>query len=405
MNTHIVSLHVQEMGLFSRLDISFSPGVNIIIGPNGCGKTSILKLICYCLSVEDLKFIRIRKNAEFWIDAVMQQRKIRCGAAGIVETDQEYRQLSVKMWGNIPTDDVDDRYAPTKTIPYNLLAIGANRPVEYEHIGGMKKESKGVERQNLYRKTNIKSLENAKLPSVKQWMINRYFIIEKDWAEIKKNNWEKIMSILPKSSPYQAQLKFERIESDLEPIFSVNDKLCYFEELASGFKSFLSIIFSIADWCEGVNDGESGLLENAEGTVLIDEIDAHLHPEWQAKIIKTLTTIFPKLQFILTSHSPHIIASAEKYQVIAIPEHDGIVTLEPKDNDFRGWQLDFILEDLMGFSNEDELSADEVLVNIDKAYESGDIDSFDRELSKLSEILHRNDPVLKVYKIKRSNLL
>ena len=45
------------------------------------------------------------------------------------------------------------------------------------------------------------------------------------------------------------------------------------------------------------------------GIVLIDEIDLHLHPQWQSEIAGALTRTFPNIQFIITTHSPHVINS------------------------------------------------------------------------------------------------
>jgi len=53
----------------------------------------------------------------------------------------------------------------------------------------------------------------------------------------------------------------------------------------------------------------------AEAVVLIDEIELHLHPTWQRRIIKNLTDTFPKCQFIATTHSPQIIGEVEHDQI------------------------------------------------------------------------------------------
>ena len=53
----------------------------------------------------------------------------------------------------------------------------------------------------------------------------------------------------------------------------------------------------------------------AEGVVLIDEIDLHLHPHWQQVVLDGLREIFPRLQFIVTTHSPQVLSSAENRQV------------------------------------------------------------------------------------------
>ena len=48
-----------------------------------------------------------------------------------------------------------------------------------------------------------------------------------------------------------------------------------------------------------------------DGIIVIDELELHLHPEWQTKIYFALQEIFPNVQFIITTHSPHIVQSAK----------------------------------------------------------------------------------------------
>jgi len=57
---------------------------------------------------------------------------------------------------------------------------------------------------------------------------------------------------------------------------------------------------------------------NAEALVLIDEIDLHLHPQWQRQIVKNLTAAFPKCQFIATTHSPQVIGEIEHNRIQVI---------------------------------------------------------------------------------------
>ena len=404
MNDHISKLHVANIGIFNNLDIEFSPDINIIIGSNSTGKTSILKCITFCFSQRNLEFTRFRKGASFGVDFTHNDQLLRAGVDSIVNTDQEYRTFKAANWGSVSTKGVSATFLPLSDVPYNMLAIGAHRYFDYKKIDGMKGEAKGVKRKEFYDNNNLSFLEKPSLPDVKQWMINRYFIIEKDWAKIECANWHRVMSFLPEIVPASQKFKFERIERDLEPKFSLNNNVCYLEELSGGFKSILSVIFSIIDWCEGVNEGEMGLIEHAQGTVLIDEIDAHLHPEWQGIVVQNLRKLFPEIQFILTTHSPHIIASAEENQIIKIPTHDGTLNLKPISRTYEGWQLSDILADLMGVVEPNELQARPLLDNIDNAIQEKNQDKFEQELVKLRRVLHASDPILKVYEIKRSNI-
>ncbi|HYO70352.1 MAG TPA: AAA family ATPase [Archangium sp.] len=55
-----------------------------------------------------------------------------------------------------------------------------------------------------------------------------------------------------------------------------------------------------------------------EGLVLIDEIDLHLHPKWQLGLIPTLKRVFPKLQFIVTTHSPMLLPGLSREEVVIL---------------------------------------------------------------------------------------
>ncbi|MCI0700672.1 MAG: AAA family ATPase [Planctomycetia bacterium] len=76
------------------------------------------------------------------------------------------------------------------------------------------------------------------------------------------------------------------------------------------------------------------------GFVFIDEVDAHLHPQWQQKVMPILTEAFPQITFVITTHSPFVLRSLKKEtsRVIRLP--DG----EVFDTEFAAWQIDDILE-------------------------------------------------------------
>jgi hypothetical protein len=57
-------------------------------------------------------------------------------------------------------------------------------------------------------------------------------------------------------------------------------------------------------------------LEKTNGLVLIDEIDLHLHPKWQKRVVNDLKKTFPQIQFIATTHSPFIVQSLQSDEVI-----------------------------------------------------------------------------------------
>lgn len=111
-------------------------------------------------------------------------------------------------------------------------------------------------------------------------------------------------------------LNFEGVDGSLQK-FAM-------DEMSDGYKNTLSMIGDIAYRMAVLNPmlGDK-VLEETPGVVVIDEIDLHLHPQWQQTIISDLNTIFPKIQFIVSSHAPAVINSVAKEQ-IRILDNGGI---------------------------------------------------------------------------------
>jgi predicted ATP-binding protein involved in virulence len=83
-------------------------------------------------------------------------------------------------------------------------------------------------------------------------------------------------------------------------------------QLSDGYKTLLSLVIDLASRMALANPQMTNPLE-APAIVLIDEIDLHLHPEWQRRVIGDLLSAFPNTQFVLTTHSPYIVASVNNH--------------------------------------------------------------------------------------------
>ena len=88
------------------------------------------------------------------------------------------------------------------------------------------------------------------------------------------------------------------------------------DEMSDGYKNTLSMIGDIAYRMAVLNPtlGDR-VLEKTPGIVLVDEIDLHLHPQWQQTILSDLHAIFPEIQFIVSSHAPAVINSVPREQI------------------------------------------------------------------------------------------
>jgi predicted ATP-binding protein involved in virulence len=115
-------------------------------------------------------------------------------------------------------------------------------------------------------------------------------------------------------------MAFDRKQDALVGIFKdaagQKHKLSY-RQLSDGFRTIVGLAADIAYRCIQLNPH---LAENAvidtPGVVLIDELDLHLHPNWQRHVIADLKRVFPKIQFVATTHSPFLVQSLAKDELI-----------------------------------------------------------------------------------------
>ena len=90
-------------------------------------------------------------------------------------------------------------------------------------------------------------------------------------------------------------------------------------------------------------------LKDKPGVLIVDEIDAHLHPSWQRRIIPTLTKHFPSLQIFCSTHSPLMLAGLKAGQVQLLQrDEDNRVTVSRNEDDLVAWSADEVLRNFLG---------------------------------------------------------
>jgi predicted ATP-binding protein involved in virulence len=117
-------------------------------------------------------------------------------------------------------------------------------------------------------------------------------------------------------------------------------------QLSDGYRTTLAMVADLA--CRMVEANPPSVMKNpleAEAIVLIDEVDLHLHPRWQQKIVPDLLKVFPNTQFIVTTHSPQVLTTVEARSIRKlIPA--GSVTEVQVPNFSLGAQSVQLLEDI-----------------------------------------------------------
>ncbi|MFQ2471510.1 AAA family ATPase [Aeromonas caviae] len=409
-SSYIESLHVKHVRKFSEINVFFNKGFNFLAGPNGCGKTSILACISHCFHHGNFAYSRFEEESEFWTDLNDNNKLYRVGLGPNSVKAGAYRESTGLQW-NVPTQGENRKSLHVIDANNNLksfcpLFIGANRSIKYKQISGMSREQTLDQQISTYTQNSTKSLYGDWKTDIKQWLVNRYFMIDKDWAVEERANWEHLVTCLPSIGPFESEFTFVRIGKDLEPVFSIYGNECYLEELSSGFQAVLSIIANIFEWVEGSRVDGDRIVQKASGTVLIDELDLHLHPEWQLTIRDSLEQIFPLIQFIVTTHSPHLLSSAKENEVIVMPGNGkNSYDLKPSEHMYSGWNTDQILSEIMGVKSLENKLYEELVAAALQQINEKSVQGLKNSIAKLAEVCHPSDSIVTVLKARLASMV
>ena len=168
--------------------------------------------------------------------------------------------------------------------------------------------------------------EAASLAEVDQWLRNlKHKELENKAAE--REQLTLLLEIL-RDELMPNQITLDRVDSDGLWLKDRNGVQLSWGEMSDGYRAALALLadilrhlinaYGVDGLAERGSDGK--LFIKRSGVVLIDEIDAHLHPEWQREIGFWLKRHFPNLQFLVTTHSPIICQAADKNGLFVLPE-------------------------------------------------------------------------------------
>ncbi|WP_284089918.1 AAA family ATPase [Acinetobacter pittii] len=293
-------------------------GRNLIItGKNGSGKTSFLNKLNEKISLHFLKQTQQQNQHEQHLNYYYEQIKIHPEGSyqySDIKRNIEYIQNEINKIKEALNLEFKNEF--------DLLNLYDNYKAIYKSFEAMRKSnilhvtsSSSIDLEKESAKTNKDSNLGNKLEQhLVNIRVNKAFAFEKkdkDRFNI-LNNW---------FEQFDNQLKF-LFENDTAKLsfndqnfkfkIQLNEREFEFQNLSSGYQAIFDIF---ADLLVRSEFFEISPLE-LQGIVLIDEIDAHLHISLQKKILPFFTNLFPKIQFIVSTHSPFVITSTDENTVV-----------------------------------------------------------------------------------------
>jgi len=417
------SILIKNYRCFEELSFSLGNHLTLFVGKNGAGKSTILDAIAVSVStflceIEGGVSRNIQKEdaryhfyeMEGIVDSQHQFPVVITGrgecngkmgiewtrslnSAGGKTTAKEAHQLTdiaEAMQKKVMTGD-------TEVILPILSYYGTGR------LYAQKKEKRDL---NTLQKFNrqVGYLDCMAAESNEKMMLNWF---EKMMLKSLQNQQKTgVAEIIPQLKIVQDAVckSFQRISGMKQPLMSfdldthrimieytdANEEKSRFalNEMSDGYKNTLSMIGDIAYRMAVLNPqlGDK-VLERTPGIVLIDEIDLHLHPEWQQTILEDLQSIFPQVQFMITSHAPAVINSVKREYIRVL---DGGRIYMPAEQTY-GRDANSILREVMQVG-ERPVPIQRLLSAFYQAIDSGEPVKAERLLEQVEKLVGNTDP-------------
>jgi hypothetical protein len=356
----IVNLWLSHLGPLEDIAFAFDEQVNVFVGPNNCGKSTALTAlgnIVACLFEIPTKLYR-QVPAEFAMQYVGTNGKPG-EFRGVLPIDVESTER-LTAW-----EDMLRTLGYTVFVPALRQSTGfraswsANAPAA-DRSPQPPQRASGLQQSPWETQDVPEELRRrrALLPTNPVLIRDEVAIASLVELNSRAYRWNDpaLHGIIAQVATIASEItegfpmQFLRVTEDqdgLVPQFSTPDGDLPFNVLSQGTQSVMQwLTYVLAGYAKYY--GYPTNLAAQPGVVIIDEIDAHLHPAAQRRVIPALQRHFPRLQIFCSTHSPLMLAGLKASQVQLFQrDHRGKVTVSRHETDIVGWSVDEILQGIL----------------------------------------------------------
>lgn len=170
-----------------------------------------------------------------------------------------------------------------------------------------------------------------------------------------------------------------------------NGEVLTVNQLSDGEKCLIAMIGDLARRMAIANPTKANPLDG-RGVILIDELDLHLHPKWQRIIAPRLRQVFPNCQFIVSTHSPHILTHVEAETIILLTRNNDRLQVQTPSESY-GKPVDRILEDIMELETTRPMVVSQKLHEIYEMISLGQCETAHQQIQDMRQLIG-DDPEL-----------
>ena len=371
---YITSLEIKNIRAIENFKMDFPnpAGWHVLLGNNGAGKSSILKTISAAL-IGPKEIEGIRPNWNNWLRLNTQEGSIKMGIIKHKGIDKQGGISGVgsnfdfqMVWKRSKNNGIELKVEGTTSAARNSI-WGGKAGWFSAGFGAFRRFSGGSdEMKNLYSNPSYTRLaahltvfsEDVDLRESIKWLQNLQFkSLEK--SENDSHLLNNLISFINGGGLLPPNVKLSRINSEDVFLLDSDGQEISINQMSDGYRSALSLVFEMIRLMVLTYDEKpfKNHLNYVDitGVVLIDEIDAHLHPTWQTEIGKWFTKCFPNIQFIVTTHSPLVCRACDKGSIwrlatLGTDQSSGEITGTERDRLIYGNILEAYGTELFGQS-------------------------------------------------------
>lgn len=395
---YINSIELRNFRCFSELKLNFNERLTVVVGNNGAGKSTILEATAiavgtlpsamdgatrYTIKKEDAhyKCFELGSNVD-----VQPQFPVEICATGVVDGLEIIWQRnlnSTKSRGGLANAKALTTIAESYKERMQNGDKGLILPIVAYYGTGRLWAQHREKKFDVFEKNNrgngyIDSLDGAANDKLMmkwfQKMTIQQYQRNQDIPEFNavRMAMEQVFSAITGFSDVKVQFNLDTNEIDI--VYRDNENGLVripVSQLSDGYKCTISLIADIAYRMAILNPQllDRVLLET-EGVVLIDEVDLHLHPSWQKRILKDLMDVFPKVQFIVSTHAPEVINSVRRECVVILKDKQAFQAID----ETYGKDANTILREVMGVSTR----PDDIIMLFEEFYSVLDKEEWER---------------------------
>ena len=347
---HITSIRIEDVPPFTEsVELDFDQRVNVFIGPNGAGKTNLLRT----MKASTLRSSPIAAGDEdpFAFVARMLQDPGRV----TIQRSDDWDETRVLPWIFVPSVRST---LPNASDAKQIRALDDRSSMHWSQLvddpyafdcGAVVRLMMSQVRRGNFFMSPVQTAYRCAADICHEILPKRgqrnYF--SQEGVPVPPSFPTELYPdrIFPGSDLIVPPILFNGMGVDVQ---NAQDIRLFFGDLSSGTQGTLMWIWYVALRIQETYQSPDQLQETS-AILLIDEIENHLHPTWQRRVIPALLEHFPGLQIFATTHSPFVVAGLKAGQVHLLNrDENGVVTATTNTEDVVGWTADEILRTMMG---------------------------------------------------------